>query len=142
MNVLSDFLDRVEEQCKDSFVDTVKEKAESLFGSAKEKAKKSGEKSKQKTKAKWDEVKKYTLEDIVDMSNNKVKEFLRQIKTTDLAHAMKETSDDVREKIIPNMTKKMKKEFESLQKEIKRVKRADLKKFRNRIEEELNKIKI
>ncbi len=142
MNVLSDFLDRVDEKCSQPLMDTVKEKAADITGAAKEKAKSSGKRIKGRVQSKWNEVKDYTLEDITEMSNARIKEFIKKVDLRELAHAMRETSDEVREKIIPNMTKRMKQEFDEFQKEVRKVKASDLKKFRKRIEEELNRFSL
>jgi alpha-amylase/alpha-mannosidase (GH57 family) len=137
MNVLSDFMILVEKKCKVFDMEEMKEKIKDFTEKAKKAARETGKKASKKAKEKWDGVKDYTLEDIVDMSNAKVKEFVKKIDMEELAHAMKDAGDEVRDKIIPNMTKTARDQFEKLEKEIKKVKKSDLKKFKDKIEQEL-----
>jgi len=106
----------------------------------KEKAKEAGEKTKQKAKETWDDVKDYSLDDIVKMSNTKVKELIKSVDMEELAHAMKDAKDEVRDKIIPNMTKTAKKQFDTIEEKIKNVKKSDLKEFKDKIESELRNL--
>ena len=159
MNVLSDFMIRVEENSNPDLVDNLKEKAMDIFDSAKEKAKEATEKAKKKAtetaekvkskaketvdkakgkaKEEWDEVKDYTLDDIAKMSNAKVKEMINSVDLKELAAAMKDARDEVRDKIIPNMTKTVKEQFNQFEEELKKVKKSDLKDLKKKIETEL-----
>jgi flagellar motor switch protein FliG len=159
MNVLSDFMIRVEEKSNPDLIENLKEKAMDLFDSAKEKAKEATgkakkkatetaekvkskaketvEKAKGKAKEEWDEVKDYTLDDIAKMSNAKVKELINSVDLKELAAAMKDAGDEVRNKIIPNMTKTVKTQFAEFEEEVKKVKKSDLKTLKSKIEHEL-----
>ena len=159
MNVLSDFMIRVEENSNPNLLNELKEKAMGIFDSAKDKAKEASEKAKKKatetaekikTKAKetvdkakgkakeeWDEVKDYTLDDIAKMSNTKVKELIKSVDLKELAAAMKDARDEVRDKIIPNMTQTVKSQFAQFEEEFKKVKKSDLKDLKKKIETEL-----
>ena len=53
---------------------------------------------------------------------------------------MKDALGEGKDKIIPNMTKTAKSQYEKLEKEIKKVKKSDLKEIKNKIEDELRKI--
>jgi alpha-amylase len=162
MNILSDFLIRVEEKTQGIDFDSIREKTKETGMKAKELAKKTGEKLKEqaretgaklKTEAKktsakakekardsWDDVKDYTLEDIAKMSNAKVKELINRVDLEELAHALKDASAEVRDKVIPNMTKAMKSQYEKLEAELKKVKKSDVKKFTAKIEDELKNL--
>ncbi|MCB0806155.1 MAG: polysaccharide deacetylase family protein [Bacteroidales bacterium] len=142
MNVLSDFLDRVEEKCKNSDFENLKEKATSFMSGSKKKSKETGKKISDKAREKWDNVKGYTLEDLAKMSNTRIKEFIKSVDLKELTHALTESTEEVREKVIPNMTKRMKQEYEEFREEVRKVKTSELKKFRNKIEEQLNKFKM
>jgi len=93
-----------------------------------------------KCKETWDDVKDYSLDDIVKMSNTKVKELIKSVDMEELAHAMKDAKDEVRDKIIPNMTKTAKKQFDTIEEKIKNVKKSDLKEFKDKIESELRNL--
>jgi len=140
MNVLSDFMIQVEDKCKGVDFDDIKEDVKEFGEKVKEKAKEAGEKTKQKAKETWDDVKDYSLDDIVKMSNTKVKELIKSVDMEELAHAMKDAKDEVRDKVIPNMTKTAKKQFDTIEEKIKNVKKSDLKEFKDKIESELKNL--
>jgi alpha-amylase/alpha-mannosidase (GH57 family) len=162
MNVLSDFMIRVEENSNPDILENLKDKTMDIFDSAKEKAKETTkrakrkatetagkvkskakqtmDKTKGKAKEEWDEVKDYTLDDIAKMSNAKVKELINSVDLKALAAAMKDARDEVRDKVIPNMTKTIKTQFEQFEEEVKKVKKSDLKDFKTRIEKELKNL--
>ncbi len=140
MNVLSDLTLRVEDSYSKTNHTMATEKLDDFVDSVKEKATAAGKKAKQNAKEKWDDVKDYTLDDIVKMSNAKVKELIKQVDLEDLAKVMKDAGDEVRDKIVPNLTKTAKAQFEKLEKEVKKVKKSDVKKFTDKIEQELRNI--
>jgi alpha-amylase/alpha-mannosidase (GH57 family) len=157
MNVLSDFMIRIDDKCKamdDSMKDKVDElaqsaketikdlsgKAEQTLDEVKESLKEGAEKTKAKAEETWDGVKDYSLDDIAKMSNAKIKQLLKKVDVEELTHVLKEAGDDVKNKIIPNMTKTAKKQYDKLEKEIKKVKKTDFKKYKSKIEDELKNL--
>ncbi len=161
MNVLSDFMIRIDEKCN-TMEDKIKERVDEFTGVAKEKlkdiadkaeetfedvketvvdtAKKATGKAKAKAEESWDDVKDYTLDDIAKMSNAKIKQLIKKVDIEELTQVLKEAGDDVKNKVIPNMTKTAKKQYEKLEKEIKKVKKSDFKKYKNKIEDELRNL--
>jgi alpha-amylase len=118
MNVLSDFMIRVEEACPaQSFTDTV-----------------------EKTVKKVAEASKSGLNEVAQLSNAKVKELIRKVDADELVHVLQNTSDDVRNRIIPNLGVKAKKKYEQAQEELKKVKKSDLLKYTDNIEKEIKKL--
>jgi flagellar motor switch protein FliG len=71
------------------------------------------------------------------MSNAKVKELINSVDLKELAAAVKDAGDEVRNKIIPNMTKTVKSQFAQFEEEVKKVKKSDLKDMKSKIEKEL-----
>jgi len=140
MNVLSDFMIQVEDKCKLIDFDSMKDKAKDFAETASDKAKDAGKKAKKKAEKTWDEVKDYSLDDIAKMSNAKVKKLIDSVDMEELTSVMKNASDEVRNKIIPNMTKTAKKQYENLEEEIKKVKKSDLKEYKDKIEKELKNL--
>lgn len=162
MNVLSDFTIRVDgdaepdnfDLLKDKTMDvfetakemageaaeTTKKKARETVGKIKAKAKQTADKAKAKAREEWDEVKDYTLDDIAKMSNAKVKELIKSVDIDELAVALKDATDEVRNKVIPNLTKKAKDQFDKLESEVKKIKKSDIKAFKDKIEAELKNI--
>ena len=118
----------------------LKEQAKEAGSKIKDQARKTTTKAKAKAKESWDDVKDYTLDDIVKMSNTKVKELIDQVDLEELTHVLQDASDEVRDKIIPNMKQSVKKQYEKLESEIKKVKKSDIKKFTGKIEDELKNL--
>ena len=159
MNVLSDFMSRVEEKSDPDIVELIKDKTMEIFDSAKGKAKEATDKAKKKAteaaekvkskaketvdkakgkaKEEWNEVKDYTLDDIAKMSNAKIKEVIQNVDLKEFAAAMKDASDEVRNKVIPNMTKTVKTQFAEFEEEVRKIKKSDLKDLKKKIETEL-----
>jgi len=133
MNVLADFIERVKESCHNTAFDTLKEKGEDVVKEVKKAAKKVSEATKQT-------VEDSNIEEIIKMSNTKVKEFVKNVDMKELGAVLNEASEEVREKIIPNLTKKAKNQLENIEKEIEKVKKTDLKKYTSKIEKELKNI--
>jgi len=140
MNVLSDFLIRVDEKCKGFDFEAIREKTNTIGNKAKVQVKETSKKAKTKAKESWDDIKDYNLEDIAKMSNAKAKELISKVDLEELVHVMKEAKDDVKDKIIPNLSKTAKKQYDKLESEIKKVKKSDLKKFTTKIEDELKNL--
>ncbi len=115
-------------------------KAEQTFDEAKETLKEGAEKTKTKAGETWEGVKDYSLDDIAKMSNAKIKQLLKKVDVEELTHVLKEAGDDVKNKIIPNMTKTAKEQYDKLEKEIKKVKKTDFKKYKSKIEDELKNL--
>ena len=80
------------------------------------------------------------LEDVVDMSNAKVKELAKKVKTDELLAAMRGASDDVKNKIIPNLSKSAKKRYEEIEGELKKIKKSDIDKYTRKVETELRNL--
>ncbi|OQX77569.1 MAG: alpha-amylase [Bacteroidetes bacterium 4484_249] len=140
MNVLSDFIARVEDKCSPVNFEDLKDKAKEFIDETVEKGKKTKDDAKTRAKEKWDDVKEYSLDDIAKMSNAKVKELIKKVDIEELTKVMKDAKDEVKDKIIPNMTKTVKTQYEKFEKEIEKVKKSDLKKVKNKIEEELRRL--
>jgi flagellar motor switch protein FliG len=80
------------------------------------------------------------LDDILELSNAKVKEFIRGVDIDDLTRAMAVVTDEVREKVLVNLPKRAKKRYDELSAQIRKTKKSDLKKYRETVEKELKKL--
>jgi len=138
MNVLSDFIIRVEKTCgsTDENMKDIKEMAGKIVNEVEDAAKKTFNSSKKKIKKTIDKSKDLKLDDIKNMSNSAVKKLLKEIDVNDLAIALKDAQTEVREKIIPNLGKKAGKTFDDLQKDLK-VKNSEIKKYQKKVEKKL-----
>jgi len=145
MNVFSDFRQRVEIAAGNPGASKFRGYAEDLGKEIRDQAEKlsdaAGETFK-KVKDKWDEsgVKDMKLEDVVDMSNAKIKEFVKKVEIDELVVAVKDAGEDVRERIIPNLGKKAKKKYVEFESEVKKIKKSDLEKYRKNVEKELKNL--
>ena len=139
MNVLSDFEMRVDKCAEESEidVDSLKEKTEELIDEVQKSAKKIIDKTKKKVKKTVAKNKELSFDDIKDMSNATVKKLLKEVDLKDLAIALKDASDEVTEKIIPNLGKRAQKSLEEIEKELGKVKKTDIKKIKKDIESKL-----
>jgi flagellar motor switch protein FliG len=92
-----------------------------------------------KTRQKWQEssIREMTLDDVVNMSNAKVKELVKKVDVEELTVVLKDASDDVKNKIIPNMTKTARKKYDELDAKIKKFKKSDLERYQKKINKEL-----
>lgn len=142
MNVLSDFMTRVDEACPEpSFRDNIEqtmEKAAELGKSVKDETVKLGKKV--GSKIKDTKVSDLNLQDMADMSNAKIKELIRKVDVDELLTVLQETGEDVRDRVIPNLGVRARKKYDQMQEELKKVKKSDLKKYTANIEKELKKI--
>jgi flagellar motor switch protein FliG len=139
MNVLSDFIIRVEN------AGTFSED----FNDMKETASKMVKKGKKFIKEKAGTVSKKVeetiikgaikFEDIKEMSDDKIKKLIKESDLKELAGALKDAEAELIDKIIPNLSKKAKKSLEELQKEMK-IKKAEIKKYRDSVEKKLREI--
>ena len=141
MNVLSDFIIRVEANTsyQGSDLDDLKQAASALADKAGTFAKKQTKKASKKVKETIDKGKDMNFEDIKDMSNAKIKQLLKEVDIEHIAVALKDAEKELTEKVIPNMTKTAKKQYEELQEELK-VRKSDVKKYRKALEDKLKEI--
>jgi alpha-amylase len=145
MNVLADFRQRLEQEQGGSLKRIVRGFQEEISGEFKKQAEELAQKAREiRKKAKKNEeesgVKEITLEDIARLSNEKIKEFLKRVDIDDLVVALKDAADEVRDKVIPNLTKTARKRFDEFETEFRKFKKSDLKKYRDKVEKELRNL--
>jgi alpha-amylase len=142
MNVLSDFMVRVEQACPEgSFTDHVDQaidKAAELGKAVKDKTVDIGKKVKKKVKD--SKVSEMSLKDVADMSNTRIKELIRKVDADELVAVLKDAGDDVRDRIIPNLGVRAKKKLDELEDGLKKVKKSDIKKYTANVEKEIKKL--
>jgi len=141
MNVLSDFTIRVNENCGWSATyDELKEATAKLAEKAEKAVKEVTGKATKKVKKAVEKGKEYSFDDIVKLSDAKVKQLLRNVDMEEITIALKDANEELTGKIIPNMGKKAKKEYEELQKKLKKVKKSDIKKYQKNVENKLKEL--
>jgi flagellar motor switch protein FliG len=144
MNVLSDFIIRVDEKYKEQMSDGRKilESTSELGREIKEAATNTVKKTTKKVKKAIDEQKarNYSFEEIKDLSNARIKKLVNEVDIEHFAVALKDAGDDFKDRILPNMTKSAKKEYDKMVSQLKKVSKSDIKKSKDRISEEISKL--
>ena len=144
MNVLSDFEIRVNEKYKAGMGDgqRILESTSELGKDIKSAAKKTAGKAAKKVKAVIDEqkAKSHSFEDLKDLTNAQIKKVAKEIDLENLTIALKDTSAELKDKVLPNLTKTAKKEYDKLVDELKKIKKTDIKKSRDKISAEISKL--
>jgi alpha-amylase len=142
MNVLSDFIIRVEQACPEGTisdqVDQVIDKAAELGKAVKDKTVDMSKKVKKKVKD--SKVAEMRLKDVADMSNAMIKELVRKVDADELVAVLKDAGDDVRDRIIPNLGVRAKKKLDELEAGLRKVKKSDIKKYTLNVEQEIRKL--
>ncbi len=139
MNVLSDFILRVDDYIEKNNVDLegLKEKSAELLDEAQKNVKKIIAKTEKKVRKLTKKSKALKFDDIKDLSNASIKKLLKDVDLKELAIALKDAGDEVTEKIIPNLGKRAQKSLKEIQEELDKVKKSDIKKYRKAIEDKL-----
>ncbi len=140
MNVLSDFIIRVDENTKlgENGFSEVKGAATELFdktGLAVNKTLKKTNKKLRKTIGKTKDIK---FEEIKDMSNTAVKKLLKEIDVEEITAALKGAENEVVEKILPNLGIRAKKKYDEMQSELKKINKKEIAGYRKKIEDKLS----
>lgn len=140
MNVLSDFMIRVEENCKYSgFQETLDEVVDKAAEAGK-KMKKESVKFGKKMKRQVEDLNEMSMEDIAEMSDHKIKQLIRKVEAEELFAVLENAEEEVRERIIPNLGVRAKKNFNQFREDVKKIKKSDLKKYTDNIEKELKNL--
>jgi len=143
MNVLSDFIIRVNKKCPLDKSDNEKfiEKTEELGREIQAAAAKKVKAATAKVKAAYEtqKNKSYSFEEIKSMSNAKIRQIAKEVDVENWVYALKDAGDELTGKIIPNLTKNAAREYDKLKDELK-VRKADIKKSRDKIGEEISRL--
>jgi len=142
MNVLSDFILRVEENTSfgKDVDDDIVETAAKLVEKASELAKKKMAQAKVAVKKSLDKSKEAQFDDLKNLSDTTVKKLLKEVDVQTLSIALKDAEKEITEKIIPNLGKKAKKQYDELQEELKKISTEDIKKYRQDVTQKLSKL--
>ncbi|RUA27985.1 MAG: alpha-amylase [Bacteroidetes bacterium] len=131
MNVLSDFIIRID----DCLANKPKKKKDSK---PEKENKKEVKKEKEEKQA---SAKKHRFSDLEKMSNVKLKTLLAKFDASDLIHALHNSSDKLKDKVLSNISNNVLKEFENLSEEIVSFSEKERKNARRRIMNQLKKLK-
>jgi alpha-amylase/alpha-mannosidase (GH57 family) len=142
MNVLSDFAIRLEEKSPGAaeIMDNVLKNTSKLGKELGKMASKKIQEAEKSVKEKYQQTKaksKPVFEDIMHLSDAKVKKLIKELEAEQLAVALKDASEEIRGKVIPNLTQKAKKQMEDLQQKMTEIKQKDIQAMRKKVEEKL-----
>jgi alpha-amylase len=141
MNVLSDFINRIEGKCGKSQIAQIAEKQAEVAGDVSRMVREKSKEATVKVKKALKDVKSKSHEfsDIAAFSNAKIKKLLNELETTEVFMALQGASHEVRTRVIDNLSATARKQYEKLEKEAKKVKKTDVKEIRTKIEKLINK---
>ena len=144
MNVLSDFIIRVEECNKSTFSKTdltdLKKAVSNIADKVENVARKTAKTTSTKAKSTFAKGKKIKFDDIKNMSDSTVKKLLKEIKIEELTVALKDAEKELVDKVIPNLSKRARKKYDEIEKDLKKVKKSDIKKFKKDIEDRIKNL--
>lgn len=142
MNILSDFMVRIDEYCHESSfsenIDDTIERAAEFGKTLKNKTRELGDKVKEKVRDAG--VGDKSLNDIASMSNARIRELLRKVDIEELSVALHHASDDVRDRILPNLGVRARKKYDQVQADLRKFKKSDIKKYTANIEKEIKNL--
>lgn len=142
MNVLTDFtimLDEFHVDVKDELED-IKDSVKKISQKTGKSLKKSVSASSKKVKEAIDKSKEFSFEDMKHMSDAAIKKVLKEMDAETITIALKDTKDDLVERVLPNLGVKARKKYDELQTELKRVTKSDIKKYQKAVEDKLNEL--
>jgi alpha-amylase len=145
MNVLADFTIRVNEAAAEvpSPEQELRQTGEALLNlgvslgkTALTQVRKAARQIEDTVKRKEEELKP-ALEDIVRMSDAKIKKLVKELETDDLLAALNEAGDELVNKVLPNMSKKAREAFERARAEAGRISKTRSREARKKVEEKM-----
>ncbi|MCK9450462.1 MAG: hypothetical protein M0Q90_02135 [Bacteroidales bacterium] len=74
------------------------------------------------------------------MSDAKIKKLIKELDAEQLVIAMKDAGEEIRDKVIPNLTQKARKQYDSLHEKLTEVKQKDIQTMRKKVEEKLKNL--
>ncbi len=142
MNVLSDFIIRVENNSKTTKDDFsgLKEAVSNIAGKVENVARKTARATSQKAKSTFEKGSKIKFEDIKEMSDTMIKKLLKEIKIEELTVVLKDAEKELTDKVLPNLSKRAKKKYEDFEQELKKVNISDIKKYKKKIEDKIKNL--
>jgi alpha-amylase len=133
MNVLSDFTIRVDELCEEH---TDNHNDEPTNPQKQTKAPDSGDDDKQTDVGSHD----FSFEHLKNISNVKLKKLLKDIDAENLAYALRDAGEDIRDRVLPNLTKSARQEYDQFTEKVKKFKNEDIARGRDMIAKAFNRL--
>ncbi len=143
MNVLSDFIIRVEncstsESSGTNDLSDLKKAVSNIADKVEKITRKTAKTTSQKAKTTFAKGKDIKFEDIKNMSDTAIKKLVKEVNIEELTVVLKDAEKELVDKVLPNLGKRAKTQYENLEREVKKVNKSDIKKYKKNIE---NRIK-
>ncbi|HPR58333.1 MAG TPA: FliG C-terminal domain-containing protein [Bacteroidales bacterium] len=132
---------RVEESCQKSDSEKIIEKVDELSKDISTAAKKAVKNTRKKVQdiIATNKPDSASFDRIKELSNAKIKTLLKEIDAENLLYALQDATDEVRDKVLPNLTKTAKAEYDRLSEGIKKIRKSDIAKSRKIIAEKISR---
>jgi alpha-amylase len=136
MNVLSDFTIRVGEQCEQA-----NEKETTDANTAQQKESKNPNTDAHKNQKEKEEPGfNFSFEHLKDISNVKLKKLLKDIDAENLVYALRDAGEDIRDRVLPNLTKSARQEYDQVVEKVKKIKKEDIARGRDKVVHAFNRL--
>lgn len=146
MNVLADFRLRLEKGAAVGYptIRALGQEIREAFDEQKEKLTEKVEKIRNRAtkKIKDSGISDLSVDSIASMTNEKIKKILKETDAEALAIALKDASDEVIHKVIPNLSKKARAKFDETRDRVGKIKKSDLKKYRDDLISKIQKFNL
>lgn len=140
MNVLADFSIRVGKETNPSEFSDLKDAVGDLSHKAEKFARQTTKTASEKVKQSISRTKDFHFEDIKSLSDTAIKKLIKNIPVDELTMALKDAESELKEKILPNLGKQARKQYDQLEKELSKFKKSDLKKYRTQLDNKLKEL--
>lgn len=144
MNVLSDFTIRVKEVAPETteLVDEILQKGSELGKQLGKSALSSVKKAAQNLESSFRKQEKIItkFEDLVQLSDAKIKKVIKDIEAEELVAALQDAGDELVNKVLPNLSKKARQQFDEAQSNAKRITKSKIKQVRTAIEAKMREL--
>lgn len=142
MNVLTDYSIRLSKCSVDvqEEMDDIKDSVKKISKKTSDVIKKKVSTTSKKVKTAMEKGKEFSFEDMKHMSDAAIKKVLKEMDIETITIALKDTKDDLTERVLPNLGAKARKKYDELQTELKKVKKSDIKKYQKAVADKLNEL--
>ncbi|HZK06625.1 MAG TPA: FliG C-terminal domain-containing protein [Bacteroidales bacterium] len=82
----------------------------------------------------------FSFEHLKDISNEKLKKLLKDIDAENLAYALRDAGEDIRDRVLPNLTKSARQEYDQMMEKMKKIKKEDIARGREKIAQAFSRL--
>ncbi|MCK9269554.1 MAG: FliG C-terminal domain-containing protein [Bacteroidales bacterium] len=82
----------------------------------------------------------FSFEHLKEISNAKLKKLLKEIDAENLAYALRDAGEDIRDRVLPNLTKTARREYDQAMAKMKKIKKEDIARGRDKIAQAFSRL--